>query len=237
MTIKNLVKRAIGEKHTGRVEYWKRPRGGPAAKPFNGQAVRARIFFDLLHHCRIGTIVETGTFRGTTTALFAATSLPVYTTEVNPRFFAYARTRLRGLRDDLHMYRGDSRSFLREIASDSDVPRRNVFFYLDAHWHDDLPLREEMEIIFSHWIDPVIMVDDFAVPGTDYGFDDYGSGKRLDFSYIEPVVTQRGLSVFFPNAPAAEETGARRGCVVVCTADAARDGVDSVSTLRRALSL
>lgn len=91
-----------------------------------------------------------------------------------------------------------------------------MFFYLDAHWGEDLPLRDELEIIFSKWKRPIVMVDDFQVPNSDYGFDDYGPGKALNLSYIEPVVSDHKISVFFPAVNSSEETGARRGSVVLC---------------------
>jgi hypothetical protein len=61
--------------------------------PFNGQKFRQRILFDLLFVFPIKAIVETGTYHGSTTALFAATSLPVYTVETRYLYFSYAKMR------------------------------------------------------------------------------------------------------------------------------------------------
>ena len=187
-------------------------RGGP----FNGQKYRQRIFFDLLYYFPIKAIVETGTYRGTTTALFGATSLPVYTAEIHPRYFSYSKTRFLFTQDNIHLYKSDSRSFLRELSEDSSVPKEDMFFYLDAHWREDLPLREELEIIFSKWERPIVMIDDFQVPDSGYGFDDYGPEKVLDLNYIASVVSAHKMSVFFPAVNASEESGARRGSVVLC---------------------
>jgi hypothetical protein len=44
-----------------------------------------------------------------------------------------------------------------------------LFFYLDAHWNEDLPLAEEIDLIFSRSPCAVVMIDDFEVPG-DPGF-------------------------------------------------------------------
>jgi hypothetical protein len=58
-------------------------------------------------------------------------------------------------------------------------------------------------------------VDDFQVPGdSGYGYDDYGPGKALTLDYVRPLRDQYGLRVYFPSAPAADETGACRGCAV-----------------------
>ena len=49
------------------------------------------------------------------------------------------------------------------------------------------PLRDELEIIFNSWSNSVVMVDDFQVPGTEYGYDDYGPGRVLNITYLEPL--------------------------------------------------
>ncbi len=201
----------------GRLEFFMHPGmrntwGGP----FNGQRFRQRIFFDILHCLPISAIVETGTFRGETTALFATTSLPVYTVEINPRYFSYTKMRFLLNRKNVCLYHGDSCTFLRKLCEDGSVPKKNIFFYLDAHWGETLPLREELEIIFSRWKKPVVMIDDFKVAGYDYGFDDYGPDKTLNLDYIYPVVSACNLSIFFPAVAPSEETGEKRGCVVLC---------------------
>ena len=56
-----------------------------------------------------------------------------------------------------------------------------TFFFLDAHGREHLPLREELEIILTHWREAIVMIDDFEVPGTDYGYDDYGPGKVHEY--------------------------------------------------------
>jgi hypothetical protein len=215
--IKDVVKSFLGETVLGWLDFIRNPNMPPSwGGPFNGQKFRQRIFFDI-HYCfPIKAIVETGTFRGTTTALFAATSLPVYTTELHPRYFSYSKMHFMFNRNIIHLYKNDSRSFLRELENDSSVSKEDVFFYLDAHWGADLPLREELEIIFSKWKRPVIMIDDFCVPNKNYEFDDYGPEKTLNLSYINPIVSANKLAVFFPAIDASEETGSKRGSVVLC---------------------
>jgi hypothetical protein len=217
MILKALAKQLLGEANLGRLEFFRQPElreswGGP----FNGQKYRLRIFFDLLYQFPLRAIVETGTFRGTTTALFGATGLPVYSSEIHPRSFAYSRMRFFFQSGLVHLYQADSRSFLRGLGEDPSVPKDDVFFFLDAHWGDDLPLREELEIIFRTWAAPLVMIDDFRVSGTAYAYDSYGPDKTLDLGYIAPVVTDHNLATFFPAAAPSDETGLRRGSVVVC---------------------
>jgi len=109
----------------------------------------------------------------------------------------------------------------------------DVFFYLDAHREDDLPLREELEIIFTYWQRPIVMIDDFQVPDSDYAFDDYGPGKTLNLDYLQPVIAAYNISVFFPAVDVAEETGVKRGCVVLCQEKTGTEIEESIYTLTR----
>lgn len=218
MTIKEAIKSILGDTLMGWLDFLRHPSMKPVfgGGPFNGQKYRQRILFDLLYFFPIKAIVETGTFRGTTTAFFAGTALPVYTTEIHLRYFTYSRLHFLFNRRIVHLHHLDSRPFLRALNQDRSVPKEDVFFYLDAHWGEDLPLREELEIIFSNWSRPIVMIDDFEVPGSNYGFDDYGPGKTLNLKYIEPIVAAYKLAVFFPAVNPSEETGTKRGSVVLC---------------------
>ena len=166
------------------------------------------------------TIVETGTFRGTTTNYMAKAGLPVFSCELRPRYFHYSSLRLANI-PNIHLERADSRRFLRELFDENPLPPGPALFYLDAHWEHDLPVWEEVDQIFSRHPSPVIMVDDFRVP-TDSGFayDDYGKDKCLSVTNLHEAVTARP-SMFFPKHASAHETGARRGCVVLAQGDLA----------------
>ena len=229
MTFRQLALRILGERARGRLGYWLRLDPPDVWNgPFNGQAERTRIFRDILAGLPIQAIIETGTFRGSSTELFASTGLPVYSVEARPRTAAYARARLRK-HSTVHLYEGDSRAFLHRLLADPTVPRSDVFFYLDAHWEEDLPLAEEVGIVFQHWPRAVVMVDEFEVPGSSYTFDDYGPGKALSLEYLTPVLLRHGSHAFFPSATAESETGAKRGSVVLC---ADPDVAATLTTLR-----
>ncbi|HEY4859295.1 MAG TPA: hypothetical protein VII14_05070 [Xanthobacteraceae bacterium] len=187
---------------------------------FNGQERRQTLFDQLLQELTIVTIVETGTFRGTTTAYMAKTGLPIFSCELRPRYFHYSSLRLANI-PNIRLERADSRRFLRELLDENLLPPGPALFYLDAHWEHDLPVWEEVDQIFSRHPSPVVMVDDFRVP-TDSGFayDDYGKGKCLSVTDLHEAVTARP-SMFFPKHASAHETGARRGCVVLAQGDLA----------------
>jgi len=193
----------------------------PYGGALNGQRVRQETVLELLRALPFRAVVETGTFRGSTTEFFATyASVPVYSVELSPRYFYYSKLRLRENKR-VHLVLADSRDFLRKLARDPYFPKQLVFFYLDAHWYDEPPLRKEVELIFSNFRESVAMIDDFKVPGDPgYAFDDYGPGKRLCLDYLPPL-SSLGLTAFFPTTPSHEETGLRRGFVVLADVAAA----------------
>ena len=180
---------------------------------FNGQAGRARLFASMLDAIRPAVILETGAFRGSTTAVMADQFAgPIYSCELDHRWYRAAATRLAS-HPNISLREMDSRRFLREVLA--EAPTGPALVYLDAHWFRDLPLREELAIILASGRPAAIMIDDFAVPGDEgYGFDDYGPGRRLDIGLLVGL-DGAGAQLFFPTLPAAEETGARRGCAVI----------------------
>ena len=197
--------------------------------PFNRQEGRRKLFLAILDSFQPSVLVETGTFKGTTTQ-FMAQVFPdrILTCEINLRWFIEAQARL-SQHPNVELWRQDSRAFLRDVAQTAGGDER-VFFYLDAHWLDDLPLRGEIEFILDVWPNAIVMIDDFqVVDDAGYAFDDYGPGKALTLDLL------RGLdrfSIFFPALPSEQETGAKRGCVVLASSNEAADALHRTSALR-----
>ncbi len=199
---------------------------------FNGQIRRREIFFDLNKALSFNALVETGSLRGSTSELLSTqTNAPLYAVEINPRHYYYTSFRLQK-NPNARIFLGDSVSFLKRLQNDRGFPKRDVFFYLDAHWLNYLPLRDELEIIAKNFAQSVIMIDDFQVPDDPgYGFDDYGPGKKLCLEYLQ-LETYTNLKAFFPAAHSSTETGARRGCVVLVTKGAAFETIKKIKSLR-----
>lgn len=216
------------------LDYWRRPElrerwGGP----FNGQAFRQQLFSELHARVSFAAIVETGTYRGSTTAYFRQTTrVPVHSFESRARHHGFARARLwraRGVR----LHRGDSRAGIAALAAYRALPPGPVFFYLDAHWRGDLPLREELDLAFAHWPQAVAMIDDFAVPDDPgYGFDDYGPDHALTLAYLGSRAAPPAAA-WFPACGSSAETGAQRGCVVLARDAEIIQRIDLMVSLRR----
>ncbi len=77
------------------------------------------------------------------------------------------------------------------------------------------------------------MIDDFYVPGTDYGFDSYGPDRTLDLDYLMPAVSALKLAVYLPSVDVAEETGWKRGTAVLCQDEALIAKLDKLGSLKR----
>ena len=201
--------------------------------PFNGQRCRQTMFEQLVSCLGFSAIVETGTFRGSTTQFMAdRADVPLFSCELSQRFFYFAKMRLAALKN-VRLFCQDSRTFLSAILPGGAVPGP-AFFYLDAHWNQDLPLWDEIKIIFGARIDAVVMVDDFRVPGDiGFGYDDYGPGKCLSVLNLRPNLTSE-IDLFFPRYPSAAESGAKRGVVVLAhrtLGDLIARGVSSLDRL------
>jgi len=143
--------------------------------------------------------------------------LPIFTIEAQYPQLRFARARLWRQRN-VTLLHGDSRAALRSLFNGPlrSLAGRPLFFYLDAHWNDDLPLAEELDIVFAHCPAAVVMIDDFRVPGdADYGYDDYGPGRALDQSISLPLLRLTSLPYSTPRLLQPRRLALRRGCVVL----------------------
>ena len=155
---KNWIRRALrsvlgndaAEMCIGAVEYTLRPDRGLLRGPFNGQRSRQELFQSLVGKLAPAAIIETGTYLGTTTELLAATGVPIFSVESHSRCYGFSKVRF-WRRRNVHLLRGDSRAALRMWFDGPlrSARNRSLFVYLDAHWCDDLPLAEELEIVFG----------------------------------------------------------------------------------------
>jgi hypothetical protein len=116
--------------------------------------------------------------------------------------------------------------------ADESFRRKDIFFYLDAHWGEDLPLREEIEIIFGNCPRAVVMVDDFKVPDDDgYRYDSYKNGESLTMDLLDPL-SSLGLTFYFPSLRSELETGGKRGCAVIAQSPEVTTKLKAASTLK-----
>ena len=231
--VRRGVARVIGERNFGVCQYLRDALRGRLSeeRAFNGQRGRQGLFLDIVGAIRFYEIIETGTFRGDTTDFMERRSgLPVFSCESSPRHFGYSRARF-AFRRKIHLTLSDSRAFLDERIHRHD-DGGTAFAYLDAHWGPDLPLFEETRILFERPTSVVVMIDDFAVPDDPgYAFDSYGPAATLNFEYLR-LADVPAVRLFFPAIRSSEETGARRGCIVLARAGPIADVLATLPSLR-----
>lgn len=224
MRIKAALKPLLSDVFLGRLDYLRSSREDRDwSGPFNGQAFRKKMFFAICNQINFSFVVETGTFRGVTTEWFASKiEQPIFSIESNKRNYGYARARLARRERQVRLFLGDSVRVLMDLFDNEVLPDKLGFFYLDAHWYRNLPIREEVSLIFSRLPGSVVMIDDFEVAGDPgYLFDDYGDAGSLTLGYLSDVMSTQKLIGFFPNCHSTLETGKRRGSIVLAKAGTA----------------
>ena len=228
-----VLKKIVGQEFLGFCDYlvfpkYKKSWGGP----FNGQKFRQKMFLQIINCFDISLIVETGTFRGTTTEFMSNnSSAKVISVESNKRIYGYSKIRFL-FNNKIDLKYNDSRKFLSEVLDDTNLWSQYIFFYLDAHWENDLPLIGELEIIFGRCQYPIIMIDDFKVPDDNgYQYDDYGDGKVLSLELIEQL-NRSNIHSFFPSLGSSGESGLRKGAVVLTNSDEIKNKLLKLDSLR-----
>jgi len=213
--LKVVLPEQLVEKIGGYKEYYTQfnKLKNPWGAHFNNQKIRTQIFDKIVDTVKVDLIVETGTFRGTTTNYMSQKVIcPIYSVELSMRYYTFSKLRFKD-KSNIKIYNNDSRAFLRYLSSIEEWKNKVIFFYLDAHWNADLPLDEELNIIFSTWKNVIIMIDDFKVENDEgYKYDQY-QDVSLDISYLRSVY-KYNLNYYFP-INSSEETGAKRGSIVI----------------------
>jgi hypothetical protein len=200
----------------GLADFYSRRKGVfyPWGFAMNGMTSRLEATRQMIFALGIEQIVETGTYRGTTTEWFAQFGIPIETVEISERFFAFSKARLAGF-PHVKLSLNSSVPYL-----EARIPTAaRTLFYLDSHWENYLPLREELRLIFRRYKNAVVLIDDFKVEDdSGYGFDAYSSEKDITLRYISSS-DSKNLRFFYPATPSAQETGARRGWIVITSND------------------
>ncbi|MEK6908494.1 MAG: hypothetical protein AABX23_00395 [Nanoarchaeota archaeon] len=165
----------------------------------HGDTIHLETLKKIVKDYKITSIVETGTFLGYTTALFAENfpNLQVYTAEINSDFYKKSQKNLKKFKN-VHNYLGTSPKFLNHLLKNNLIGERPLF-YLDAHWLDDWPLEDELKIISKNIPSAVISIDDFKVEGDRrFVYDKYGN-KECSLDLANPNLEKGKYNLLFPN--------------------------------------
>jgi hypothetical protein len=124
----------------------------------------------------------------------------MYSVEFNPDFYRNAKA-VFASNPNIILKNQSSQRFLQE-SIDSGVLSRDdrCFFFLDAHWEEYWPLRDELTQILKL---PrfVVAIDDFAVPGhPEFSFDSY-KNIACNWDYVKDLFKDKDVSVYYPFKP------------------------------------
>jgi hypothetical protein len=180
-------------------------------RPFHDDFKLQSLIEAFVVKLQINTFYETGTFRGDTLEWMNKQFpwLPSVSVECNRTYAVWSK---------LRVYNSPIYGWLPEprvICGDSaTMPRLSkitppVLFWLDAHWHDKLPLPSELQLIKKSRMPCAILVDDFQHPRKPLGFDTYNGqpiglnlvSGLLDNVYVPNYDAPRGYAVSFQGLP------------------------------------
>jgi hypothetical protein len=151
--------------------------------------------------------VETGTCLGSTTLWLAENFDTVYSFELHRPSHAIAEARC-SAHHNAHTILADSTTGLRN----TELP--TALYFLDAHWGDHCPLLDELDVIAQKGNKPCIIIHDFMVPGTTFGFDRMPDGTPFTIDLIRSrldAIYPDGWQHRYPT----EVAGAERGWVSI----------------------
>lgn len=170
--------------------------------PFESDTFIPKEILKLKERFGITDALELGCQYGSTLEWFAKNFNYALGCEPNEEFFKIAEAKC------VYVYNTNSIEFLSRFLH---LPKPLI--YIDSHWHNTpCPLKEELTLIASAKINPVICIHDFKVPDKDFGFDAYD--YELCYEEIEPylkLIYPKGFDYHYNT----EADGARRGIIFI----------------------
>lgn len=180
---------------------------------FNGDFGICKEVIRLRDEHSLKTAIETGTCLGSTALWLSTVFEQVDTCEINVEYAAIANRRIHYL---IKIMRAIGTITIEVCASSEMLARKTAgFYFLDAHWGDHCPLLDELNIIAEQGTKPCILIHDFQVPGTDFGYDSMPDGRPFNMELVKPYLDRiYGEGNWKHNYPK-EVAGARRGWISI----------------------
>lgn len=139
-------------------------------------------FKELVKEFGVKTVVETGTYKGDSTVEIAEMVDNTVSIEIKREHFEDAKKRFEGYQtvfeshtawrgmkghSEVSLFYGNSPEVMTTIIPTLQEP---ILFFLDAHWTEYWPLKDEIKAIKPR-PDSLIIIHDVMVPGKDFGYD------------------------------------------------------------------
>lgn len=183
--------------------------------PWNGDGYLATEVLRLKEAHGLTSAIETGTCLGTTTLWLARNFGWVQTIEIHGQYYQIATQRLKEEIRTRVCWGPSSEWLPRIFDACSPCEETAALCFLDAHWNEHCPLLDELDIIAQSGFKPCILIHDFQVPGTDFGYDRMPDGRpfTLDLirSHLDAIYGEGGWKHNYPT----KVEGARRGWISI----------------------
>lgn len=141
--------------------------------PFSGDEWIKQEFLNIRNQYNISTVIETGTYKGDTTAWLAENFKNVITIEVKEEYY--------NLGSWLQKYKNlirlntPSQNVLCDLLS---LLKEPTLLFLDAHWEEECATPKELEVIARSFNKPFIVIHDVENPRyPEMQFDTYPNFK------------------------------------------------------------
>ena len=154
--------------------------------PYSGCKYSKRLVEALIKSANVKNFVETGTYKGHTTRDVALNFpyMTIQTVELNYSTFQNNRESFKEF-PNIKSYNDNSVDFLKVV----DIGDGPTLYYLDAHWGESHPLREELAIIRDRSRgNEIIVIDDFQVPNRPFGYDATHTGQVYNLEWINGIL-------------------------------------------------
>ena len=149
---------------------------------FNGDPYMMKDFLLLKEKYSILNAVETGSCIYSTTRWLGQNFENVYTFEHNQGFYTEYSKKVSDL-SNVKTFNTKSVDGLNSIINELEGP---TIFYLDAHWINECPVNDEIEVISKFKYNHVIAIHDFKTNNPEMGYDSfsYDGGFDLDINLV-----------------------------------------------------
>ena len=191
-------------------------------KAWNGDHFLAAEVLRLKEAHGLTKALETGTCLGSTTLWLAENFDKVWTCEVSDQFYEIACARFAAINGAHAVVDNTDRFFKSIIARKRDSriavkqdAARVGFIFLDAHWGPHCPLLDELEAIAEVGAKPCLLIHDFHVPGTDFGYDCMPDGRPFNLELIRGHLDRIYGEGKWKHRYPTEVAGARRGWISI----------------------
>lgn len=182
---------------------------------FEGDTLLKEYVENLIKKHKIKTILEGGTYLGSTTKLFAKMA-KTYSIEIDKTYYETAKDYLTDeiINKSVELFEGSTLQWMPILLE--KIKSNNYLFFCDSHWGSHNPLIEELAIIAKLKQKPFIIIHDFKVPNDPtLGYDSY-NGQDYDFNWIksslELIYGVDGYQYEYNNDNA---NGAKRGIISI----------------------